>query len=60
MAATVPVSKAGETSPLLEAAQAIGTSPDKSTQDKAAEGNPAEPAVGSFESFMGAFGRAMG
>lgn len=60
MAATVPVEKEGDTSPLLEAAQAVGEvgqapdrEPDKSTQDR---GRP-EPAVGSFESFMATFGR---
>lgn len=58
VAATVPVEKAGDTSPLLEAAQGIGVAPDKSTEDRPA-GGASEPAVGSYESFMSSFGRSL-
>lgn len=58
VAATVPVEKAGETSPLLEAAREIGVGPDKSTKDRPVAGT-AEPATGSYESFMSTFGRSL-
>lgn len=51
VAATVPVDNPGESSPLLEQAQAIGEAPSDKN-DNADEGNP----NGSFERFMGSFG----
>ncbi len=55
VAASVPVEKAGDVNPLLEAANQVGI--DKSDEEKQAE--PAAqsgPQVGSYERFMSTFG----
>jgi hypothetical protein len=53
IAATVPVEKAGDVSPLLEAAKQIGEKDDDKT---AADNTPGENGVGSYERFMSSFG----
>lgn len=57
VAATVPVEKAGDVNPLLEAAKGIGEPPadedDETTADKPGLN---EPVVGSYERFMATFG----
>lgn len=54
VAATVPVEKAGDVNPLLDAAKEIGETPSDNEQ-KAAEG-PDENSIGSYERFMSSFG----
>lgn len=58
VAATVPVEKAGDVNPLLEAAQQIGQEPrsDEEIEASRHEQRVNEPKVGSYESFMSTFG----
>lgn len=48
----MPVERAGDSSPLLEAAQAIG----EPVKDSSSEPTSNEPAEGSFERFLNSFG----
>lgn len=54
IAATVPVEKAGDVNPLLEAAQNIGEKNDEKKTVAAKE--PGENGIGSYERFMSTFG----
>lgn len=57
VAATVPVEKAGDVNPLLEAAQQIGMDARSDEEREAARKEIVnEPKVGSYESFMSTFG----
>ncbi len=56
VAASVPVEKAGDVNPLLEAASKVGMD-DSSDEEKQADKSPSnEPAVGSYERFLSTFG----
>lgn len=58
VAATVPMEKAGDVNPLLEAANQIGLDHQQSDEEKAAAQDTAkgEPTTGSYERFMMTFG----
>ncbi len=62
MAATVPVEKAGDSSPLLEQAMQVGdfadttTGTDTAVLDRPEKPKVAEARVGSYEAFMSSFG----
>lgn len=58
VAATVPVEKAGDINPLLEAARQIGEEDDSDDNMTAADRSPStnENGVGSYERFMSSFG----
>ncbi len=53
VAATVPVEKEGDASPLLDEAQRIGLTDSQAQTQK---NTTREPGTGSFERFMGSFG----
>jgi hypothetical protein len=57
VAATVPVEKAGDVNPLLEAAQQIGDPVGENSQTNKKDADaPADNGDGSFERFMSTFG----
>lgn len=57
IAATVPVEKDGDVSPLLDAAKAIGEpAEDRHMTPSDRPGSVNEPAAGSYERFMSTFG----